>query len=269
MIAAVCLFSSCSFEEYPAENRGGSFSEEYMEQLPAADANAQLQKKQLPMSKADVLKKYAKAADHVKLCDAGFTRTQHITVCDIRTHNAVFAPLWDAWISSFSVENENRSAVVRVEKGDDLACRTHFPVFNTDYGCRIPEDDCVAAAFCFDLGHCEEIVILFQEIQAKNLQADAFAQIMPAYSAASLSRCLQESFPFLKEPIGSADARYYNCELHCLLEPTTNRIISLTQKTVADATWKAAFDLLLTRTDALELTATLVCQLQYTDFIWS
>ncbi len=234
---------------------------------PTVDANALISKKQIIMSKADVLQKYTQAANLVKQQCPGFKRTESNVIYNLHVDDRVASPLWDSWFAVMAAENGILTDQLTVNKGDDIACRTFFPVFHTDYGCKITDDDIIAAAFCYDLGAFEEIVILFHDFDAPQLQADDFAQIMPAYSEKTLFRYINERIPILSQADCCASLRYYNCELHCVLDSRTNRIVSLSLKTVADAALKTSASVYLTETE-LDITATLSNDLKYTDFVW-
>lgn len=269
MIIAIINFTSCSFEEFPSHNtRNSVATTQYDSDLPADDVNAGVEKQQIYMSKADVLKKYKKATDYVKQCSPGFKRTQSAVVPEVHLNDFVLSPVWDTAIALMNAEKDPFCEVHTVEKGDDLSCRVRFPVFNTDYGCQIPDEDDVTAAFCFKQGECEELVILFHDIIAKDLKADSFAQIMPAYSADTLLRLLKHHIPLLNEKTASADIRYYNCEIRCLTDSASGRILDLKMNLVSDVSLITDIDCIITSAQDVNLSATICNAFHFTDFVW-
>ena len=263
------MFSSCSFEELPAEHP----TVRQIFELPpvtqgtqASDAITLPVSGPLPRSKADVLQMYKEAADLVKLRCPGF-------VCTIENHAANFRSaarengLFDAVQSILMENDQSADTVTTVQKGDDLACRTYFPVFHTDYGCLLSDHSIVKGATCYADGSSYNILILFEEQIDPDPVNSAFAQIMTPFTDSALLQSLNAYLPALNSSNTQATLRYYNCEIRCTLDSETGEMVSLSHKMIADVELQVAVDMVFTDLDG-QLTCTLIHHADYTSFDW-
>ena len=221
---------------------------------------------QLPKSKADVLQMYKQAADLVKLRCPGFTRTSQIKLYDFQVQNAQ-GESGSGLLPGLVRNSENTDSVVTVKKDDDLSCRMYFPVYDTDYGCRLEDMSCVQSAVCYDAGDAYEMVVLFYEQPSALCFNGEFGQIMTPYSPQTLLERLQLYLPFLTQENFTPQLRYYNCELRCKIDKKSGHLLSLSQKMVTDVALEIKLDLVLTTAD-FTAKGILFNQLQFSDFIW-
>ncbi len=210
---------------------------------------------------------YKQAVDSVKLRCPGFTRT---IVNDIHETKAsdTAASLLNAAIEILTAGNNATDNVVAVAKGDDLACRVFFPVYDTDYGCKIYDGASVRDAICYDNGETYDIIILFHEQNSECGISDEFAQMMTPFSCEALIQNLNAYFPFLNSDNCDTALRYYNCEIRCRVDKDSGLILSLQQKMITQVNVNVILDLVLTES-AFSAQTIMINHLEFSDFRWN
>lgn len=210
---------------------------------------------------------YRQAVDEVKLRCPGFTRTIDNEIYGTTVSGNASTFLNKA-ISILTGDNSSSDSVVTVAKGDDLACRIHFPVYDTDYGCKIYDGSGIKDAMCYDNGNTYDIIILFYEQNTEDGIAQEFSQMMTPFSHEILMQNLNAYFPMMDESNCAASLRYYNCEIHCTIDKNSGHVLNLFQKMVTQVDMDITLDLVLSDT-SFTAQSTMINHLAFKDFIWN
>ena len=217
-------------------------------------------------SKMQVLEMYRRAVDEVKLRCPGFVRTIDNEIYETTVGENASTFLNKA-ISILIGDNSSSDSVVAVDRGDDLACRMYFPVYDTDYGCKIYDGAAIKDAMCYDNGKTYDIIILFYEQSTESGISQEFTQMMTPFSQETLIRNLNAYFPALNAENCEAALRYYNCEIHCTIDKNSGHVLALSQKMVTQVKMQIKLDMVLAES-SFSAQATMINHLVFNDFIW-
>ncbi len=238
-----------------------------MRETESATEETSLADGPVPRSKADVLQMYKDAVDLVKLRCPGFVRKVDNHASDfhsIQSENGLF----DAAQKILLANDQSADETVTVQKEDDLACRTYFPIYHTDYGCLLQDTNIVKSAVCYAQGDNYNILILFEEQTDPDPTDSAFAAIMVPYTKETMLTALNAYLPVLNNKnTTTASFRYYNCEIRCTVERSTGRMVSLSHKVIADVSLQVAVDMVFTDLDE-QIACTLIQHTDYNSFVW-
>ncbi len=264
------MFSSCGkpqgdFTE-PVLQSTRDAVEEQSDQTERAAIESAGTSNRTPLTKTQVLAMYKQAVDLVKLRCPGFTRTLENEIHETDAKGEAVA-LLNSVIHILTQDVHSADGVVTVAKDDDLACRVYFPVYDTDYGCKIYDGASVKDAMCYDNGQSYDVVILFHEQKTADGISPEFAQMLTPFSKQALLQNLNAYFPVLNASNCAAALRYYNCEIRCRIDKNSGHIISLMQKMITEVNMQVNFDLVLTERD-FTVRTTMVNHLTFNDFIW-
>ncbi len=210
---------------------------------------------------------YERAVNNVKLYCPGFTKSVNNELYNSESDESTNM-LLNTVVAILTGNNHSADGILDVAKGDELACRMHFPVYDTDFGCKIYDGASVKDAICYDNGTFYELVILFQEQSTVNGISEEFANMMIPFSDEALLYNLNAYFPSLNEDNCIAELRYYNCEIRCELDKTNGHVLSLKHKLIADVSMILQLDFIFTE-PSVEAQATMINHLAFTDFIWN
>ncbi|MBR2413604.1 MAG: hypothetical protein IKB13_03820 [Clostridia bacterium] len=218
-------------------------------------------------TKTQVLMMYKRVVDNVKLRCPGFTRTieNEIYETDANGDDSAFLHTVGEILTQ---DDRSADSVTKVANGDDLACRIYFPVYDTDYGCKIYDGASVKDAMCYENEQTYDIVILFHEQNTESGISEEFAQMMTPFSEEVLIHNLNAYFPALNKNNCNTALRYYNCEIRCNIDKNSGHLLSLHQKMITQVNMNVNFDLILTES-AFSAQTTMINHLDYTDFIWN
>lgn len=268
MIIVAVLFSSCKNNETQNISDCETLQKtEIATQEPTdVTANVLLTNKRTAFTKTEVLKMYKQAADLVKLRCPGFTRTLANEIYEINTKGDG-ASLLNAALAVLTEDDRSSDSRIVIAKDDDLACRTYFPVYDTDYGCKLIDGASVASAVCYENSNAYELIIVFHEQNSDEGISTEFAQMMTPYSKETLLQNLNAYVPSLHAENCDAQLRYYNCEIRCNIDRKSGRMLSLSQKMVTAISLNVSLDLLLTE-KTITAGGTMINHLDFTDFIW-
>jgi len=262
------LISSCgkTQEDFIVSSVSQATSEATAEQTEQADTEVVRISNRAPFTKTQVLMMYKQAVDLVKLRCPGFTRTleNEIHETDADGESAAFL---NAVIHILTADDRSSDSIITVAKDDDLACRIYFPVYDTDYGCKVYDGASVKDALCYENGQSYDIVILFHEQNSDDGIAPEFAQMMTPFSQEILMHNLNAYFPVLNENNCDTALRYYNCEIRCRIDKNSGHILSLSQKMVTQVNMHVKLDLVLTESDFSAQT-TMINHLDFNTFLW-
>lgn len=223
------------------------------------------------MSKEEVADMYARAVNDVKLRCPGFTCTSHQEISDVKAGNGGLQ-LADRILHLVASEviknNDNLDYNTTVQPYDDISVREYFPVFGEDYACEITDYSIITSAACYTNGAYYKLVLTVADTLNPEPKTSQFGKIMTPIERKPVADAIAQYVPVLDMKQYQFDINYTGNEITCLIECATNRIVSMTQKTIMQIEIDLNLDLIVFYTTMIEASGTVINHLSYDNFVW-
>ena len=226
---------------------------------------------QMAMSSEDVIEFYKRATTDVKVRAPGFVRSEHHEVSDV-TGGDGSIQLVDRILNLVTTEvlkdSGDEEAEITIMPHDDIAVRETFPLFGKDVGSELTDMSIVKSATCYSDGETYKIVILFDDILNPDPDTSPFADIMNPVDRDALSGPIEEYLVVLDMNSYKFDLNYTNCEITCIIDKETSRMVSLKHKMIMEVDIVMNLDLILFQTNNVKASGTIVNFMEYHSFQW-
>ncbi len=226
----------------------------------------------LPMSSQDVLELYRRAMNDVKVRAPGYLRYEYQETSDVEAgdgHIQFMNNILNLVATELLKDSGDEEATIRINAHDDIAVRKTFPLYNKDVGCELTTMSIIKSAVCYSDGETMRVVIQFDDQLNPHHETSDFAKIMTPINREALSDPIEEYLVVLDKNQYEFSINYTGCEITCIIDIESGRMISLTQKMIMDIDINMNLDLFIFQTSGVKASGRIVNILKYSDFDWS
>lgn len=267
VIVFLLFLCSCSFEEFPGEINEETVKIDFSNYVSQSTTTEEeiYTGADIPANHTGILRMYKNAVDKVKASSAGFVRKDTVVLTDLQIKSANGA-LLNSTLEAVDSEFVSEDTVI-VQKNDDVANRTFFPVYNTDVGCKYYTGNTLNAATGFKENDNYFLTLYFKNIQPASADWNEFENILSVPDDDDLLATICSFIPFVQEKASFEELQYKNCEIKCEIQSNNDLLQSLTHKIIVDFIIRSQADMIFD-TGEISVQGTLISYHQFDDFVW-